>query len=438
MEWRKWLGAVVLVGVMALPALSSLEEARVLRSQGENAAAFDKYLEAVFNDPLHADANFELGMVAMSIGRYETAADAFERILMANPNLPRVRLELGRAYMMLENYTLARLEFERVLEQRPPDTVKRNVETLIAQMEQADKRYALRGRLSVGGMYDTNANVATYNSELRLAGGLELQNTGMPPQRKWADVQALDATLQHDFGQRGGAAMEYSAGVTRVGYHSNASEYNAEIYSFGITPLYASGGKLFRFGFLLDEIRIGHDHYARYYGFAPSLLTPLNDRLALSASVLFQKRDVTDNDLMDSTYTALEVAPRYTLLDGKLMLQMRGRLGNNHAEAAENSYRMRQIGFGGFAALPWQLTGSAFTSYTWNRYKDKMAVAATGAPLFDEARRDEEWRYNLGLTRRFDYGMSASFTYTWVDNRSNLDIYDYDREQFMFMLSKEF
>ena len=49
-------------------------------------------------------------------------------------------------------------------------------------------------------------------------------------------------------------------------------------------------------------------------------------------------------------------------------------------------------------------------------------------PLASNARRDWITRIDLVLERPITEWLMLSFRYAWFDNRSNVDVYDYDRQ----------
>lgn len=58
--------------------------------------------------------------------------------------------------------------------------------------------------------------------------------------------------------------------------------------------------------------------------------------------------------------------------------------------------------------------------------------------FFNHCRRDEEYTYNFSLYRNLYKLLDAMFTYTRIDNGSNIDFYDYDRNIYSFTLSLRF
>ncbi len=58
--------------------------------------------------------------------------------------------------------------------------------------------------------------------------------------------------------------------------------------------------------------------------------------------------------------------------------------------------------------------------------------------LFDKGREEREQRYVVGLTHNFADSWTAGANFTYTDNHSNLEVYEYDRSELSVDLSKRF
>ncbi len=118
-------------------------------------------LEArIQQDPRNLDHYFAYAQMATQLRAYNKSAQMYERMLKIAPDLPRVKLELAMNYMQLQEHERARALIDDVLEGDLPTEVKRNLEPVIEQIQQATKRHFVSGSVSIGVHYDTNANSA--------------------------------------------------------------------------------------------------------------------------------------------------------------------------------------------------------------------------------------------------------------------------------------
>ncbi len=49
-------------------------------------------------------------------------------------------------------------------------------------------------------------------------------------------------------------------------------------------------------------------------------------------------------------------------------------------------------------------------------------------PLDDDERRDDVWRFEVELERPLSQRLTASLRYRYTHNRSNVTVFDYDRQ----------
>ncbi len=140
-----------------------IDRANALTQQGNPAAAFS-LLEPL--EPERAgqmDFDYALGTAALDAGKPDRATIALERILASNPNFSGARLDLARAYFAMDSDDLAKNEFETVLQQDPPA----NVRPLIAKYLEAiaarkkTEQPLLTSYVEGGLGYDSNITAVT-------------------------------------------------------------------------------------------------------------------------------------------------------------------------------------------------------------------------------------------------------------------------------------
>ncbi|MGI9293283.1 MAG: DUF2860 family protein, partial [Pseudomonadales bacterium] len=92
-----------------------------------------------------------------------------------------------------------------------------------------------------------------------------------------------------------------------------------------------------------------------------------------------------------------------------------------------------------FVGLIWRAwnNGSVYARAAWRNYDYDGQE-----PGFGESRDDDEFRYNLGFQHDFKGGLLNQWQMlgNWVrtDNQSNVDIFEYDRDQVSLGLARSF
>lgn len=142
-------------------------EAEGLLERGQSQRAYDLLspLEtALSGNPLY---DYLLGIAALDSGKISEAIFALRRALSVEPGFSGARLELARAYYEAGNIALARPLFARLLEENPPPAVRDVLNQYISAIDA--KPPAPRSRfvpyLELFAGHDSNANGSTSSQQ---------------------------------------------------------------------------------------------------------------------------------------------------------------------------------------------------------------------------------------------------------------------------------
>lgn len=104
------------------------------------------------------------------------------------------------------------------------------------------------------------------------------------------------------------------------------------------------------------------------------------------------------------------------------------------ARGNEYSYRGYEASLRTRSALPWAVMLDLGASYTYRPYDDPSTypdptglVANRQYALDHDERSDDIWRFDVGVERAVTKTVIASLRYSFVNNRSNVRVFDYDR-----------
>lgn len=158
-----------------------LRDADALLKSGKPADAYN-LLEPKEGDYSGEVAfDYLLGIAALDSGKPDRATIAFERVLAVNPNFAGARFDLGRAYFAMGSDDLAKREFETVLAQSPPEptaaVIKKHLE--IIDERQLAKIQQLTGYLETSVGRDDNITAATPDNIGGVAGILGVTRSTM-------------------------------------------------------------------------------------------------------------------------------------------------------------------------------------------------------------------------------------------------------------------
>ncbi len=152
-----------IIGLIALSATALCASLAHAQSEDISQHAVDG---ALSSQTQSLDQLFNAATQASSSGELDKAIENYQTILSQDSSLDRVRLDLGLAFFKSGRLSAARQQFNIVLEKQIPDIVRRNVETIIKQIDVASKEHFFNGSAAIGVNFDTNANSASSTGKV--------------------------------------------------------------------------------------------------------------------------------------------------------------------------------------------------------------------------------------------------------------------------------
>jgi tetratricopeptide (TPR) repeat protein len=128
------------------------------------------YQQLVPLEPAHAgevEFDYLLGTSALDAGHASAAVFALQRAVSTAPSFSGARLELARAYYAAGDNESARREFEILQGEDPPPAVRAAIAQYLEAIDRRSAAYRPRftALIEAGGGYDTNANGATADRQ---------------------------------------------------------------------------------------------------------------------------------------------------------------------------------------------------------------------------------------------------------------------------------
>ncbi len=449
----------------ALGAL--LREAGDLLKAGKPADAY-ALLEPREGD-YAGDVSFDylLGIAALDSGKPDRATIAFERVLTINPMFAGARLDLARAYFAMGSDDLAKNEFETVMTQGPPEAtaavIRKHLE-VIAERQKA-KLQQVSAYLETNVGYDSNITAATPDNVGGVAGIL-----GRTPTELIAlQYRPTGSSLQYsgmytgvsggvDFNrvvsEERGFSIQAGADVKQRVYN-NVEEMNNLSLDLRAGVSMVDGDNRYRLTGTFGQFR--------QPGFAqlpPS--PPVNsfrdtagitaewkrsfgtrDQLGLSLG-LSRPRFLTELTQTQDTNQLSLSASWLHVFEGKTTPLIFANLNRavdralrplNVATGADvgrtNTGLLVYFQFTPFADTDFFLTGG------WTRRHDDSAGARSPG-LVDFYAQDDTHTLSFGFTRRPWKKWSIKGTVSLTENRSNLSLYEYRRNDTSLSLRRDF
>ena len=422
-----------------------LESARRLLAGGNAKQAYAE-LSAV-QDKMSGMPEFDylLGVAALDSGRNEDAIIAFERVLALVPNHAGAQMDLARAYYSAGSFDLAEAAFIKLREANPPPAaqiaINRYLDAIQTRKQQTRAGWSAYGELGLG--YDSNITGVPGNFGAAAAQSFNL-----------VGIEATGNSVKRSAGfAQGAIGAEYHRPITRGWSWFAGGELRGRLYQresdFNIASGEVHGGAALNAG---DDQYRASASYSPFSqkGAAPGDPQPTNDRrmaginldwrhavdtrtqtgLALQVNnIRFPKNRVED---FNQVYLAASLLKSFERR-GSPLLYLTAFATEDRANrefvngVSGTSTKSKNLG-GLRSYLQYSITPKlqAFNGLGVIYRKDKDDFArstevAKGKDVYAEV--------TLGLGWQFRDKCALRLQYAYSHNSSNIDIYDFNRNE---------
>jgi tetratricopeptide (TPR) repeat protein len=412
------------------------DQARALLDGGRAKEAYAILLPL---EPARAgDIQFDylLGIAALDSGDPERAVFALERVLAMKPDYAQARAEIARAYIALGDREGARRELETVKAAAPPPEVQATIDRFLAAISKPPAHIAgfIEGTFGV----DSNINAATGSGSLAIpaigtvtlgpgltrlsdsflglaAGG----NVSYPINENWTFVGGLRGNMRLN-----------GSDSTKTQFDTTTADMDAAVrWDKGLQDSVTLGvqGQTF----LLDNNR---------YRNATGVIAQWQRNLSATQQVsLFGQRTDLRYETQsirnaNRTIAGAAYAQSFGIAYSPVLF-VSGYLGSER-ELAPGVPNLGHNPIGARLGVqltlqPERLFFNAFIGYEARRYGGPE-------PLFGFNRRDNQADVRAALTWKLADGWSVTPQVAYTDNRSNVNLFKYDRTITSVAMRKDF
>ena len=431
---------------------------RDLKSILENPnEAYQKLSRARELGSQNRDLSFEIGWSLLKLQRWAGAIEELEAYEKAHPGRAKTSEFLGRAYMEMGELDRAEKLFNEAIRRDPqvkptvgvykmelerrrgnPDKAVEQLRTLLNDSPDSPVSAALRDAL--GGLQLDDVTVEkAWRLTLTVAGGYNSNVVAVGDSIPLpADISARSSAFGH-------VSVDFAYDLARsekesmtVGYFFTANEYESGVNSFDLFDHYLYGTyyrKLdpkWTFGFRLsDQYSIlGGDSFRNQVGLRPSLLHRLDEswtaEIAYNHSIdNYMTPTATVSDRDGSSHTVIG-SLGWDIPDTKMRLQAGVFYTLNDAEGPDYDYDR----FGYFTGVHMPLAEKFDLDFIWTRTQDDYDNLNSFSG-FSVVRSDRVDVLSARLTRGLDDRTSLFLQANWIDDDSNVTVFDYTQHVFM-------
>lgn len=388
---------------------------------------------------------FNIALELRDRGDLYSAIETLNSILIAEPKLHRARLELAVTYYRAAQFVKAvDLANEVMADPETPATVKETVQIFLDQVEalkvaESERRHSFTGGFGIGGGHDDNVNVGPSSEVFDINGAEFSLAPGSSPQTD--AFITISGNINHSYRMPG--SVNLGQRPVMAFWQSNASVYRREYqdeHKFTVDVISASTGLALisrtnwraKVNLQMDHIRLEDDSLAVYTSLNPSWTYSNGEGSELTLRGQWLYRDYKQSDDIDREGHRVAGGVDYAHRFENSMVVQAGITATEQDARTEDQQYTSYDGYISLFAPTWE-SGSAYVraAYKHTDYEGRVA-------LFDKGREEREQRYTLGLTHNFADGWTAGAHYTYTDNHSNIDIYEYDRNEVSVDMNKRF
>ena len=422
----------------------AIERARQLLSSGNAKQAYAELAPLEREMSGQPEYDYLLGVAALDSGHNEEAIVAFERVLALNPAHAGAQMDLARAYYAAGSFDLAEAAFLRLRAANPPpaaqQAINRYLEAIQARKHQAVAGWTGYGELGIG--YDSN--LTGVPSDFGAAAQQSFNLSGVAPTGNSVkrDAAFIQGSAGADYSHPLSRGYSLFAGGSLYGraYH-NESDFN--ILSGDVH----FGGALNRGG---DQWRLTGSYMGyQQEGAAPGDPKPTNDRHMAGATldwrhaldtktqvgaalqvnaVRFPENSIEDFDQLFASLSWLKSferagVPLLYLTAFASEDRAKNKFSDGVTDKSKNLFGVRSY-------LQYSLSPKVqvYNGLGLIYRKDKDAFARSTTV---ENGKDTYGEVSVGVSWQFRERCALRTQYMFSFNRSNIDVYDFDRHEVM-------
>lgn len=370
------------------------------------------------------DVMFWIGTCAMNIGRTDLAIENFNKMLAIDPNLHRVRLELATAFFSVGRYDAARESLLRVQASSPPEAVQRNIEKLLAAIDERTRKRFWTFRASGGLLFDSNINAGPGQRELDVVGGtieLDELSTELSDEGLIADIYG---SMTYDIGKRNGF-MWHTAGSVYNKSYINYSQFDFMLLDVATGPWWVGRQNIAKLPFGLSYTEYGSDRLYYLFHVYPNYEHFFTPFFSLKGSYLFRSTNYYDikNTELDNRTHQFELRPSLYLLDRKHIISAFATYEKVDADADRWSYEAPVLGISYITQAPFGV--ELLLGYQWfKREYDAPPL------LYESDREDTRHTFRAALSKQFHQHIFGSLDFGYISNDSNAELFTFDQTTF--------
>jgi hypothetical protein len=412
------------------------DDIKALLEKGDAAGAYQlgrKHREQL-GDP---QFDFYYGIAAVDSGNAGEGVLALERYVLNFPDNVSARLQLARGYFALGEDARARDEFEGLRRLNPPPDIAATIDRYLDAIRLREARYSVSSGafVELGFGYDSNVNGGVSNANIFLPnlGPVVVAPGGVKAEDGFTNLTA-GGYVSYPVAP-GVALFANGLADAKLNFKSENNDFDLGNYAVvgGVSVL--RDKNLFRFGLYYNYLTLANSKYRDATGASAEWNYQLDERQAIVASVQYaQLRYPGANSARDADFTGLTLGYR-RVFNYAMEPIFSASLNAGREDSTENRDDLVRDLWGGRVSVSFtpaaKWGASIGATYQRSDYRAPDIFLGT-------TREDEYYSIDAGVTYLYSRNLSFRAEATFIQNRSNIELYDFPRELFLLKARYEF
>ncbi len=400
-----------------------LAEALTLYYDGKFAQALPIF-NSISADVETMDLMWWLGTTAMNTGDTKLTIAKFQKMLAVDPGLHRVRLELAAAYFQLKQYNEARRELEIVKQANPPQDVQKNIDRLLAAIDESTKKVFWNVRFSQGIQWDSNISSGPDQKELSVTGGTLSLADDTKKLGDWASIENFSGNVLYDLGDKGGFMWNTTADVYNQ-FYFHYGKYNYLLGDVTTGPWWVGPNDIAKVPVGISKQEYGSSPLSTIYHIRPSLEHYFTPYFSLRGQFSWSRENFMDssNYNLNNTTTRYELTPNFYFMNRRHIVSLNIGYELSIADSRSFTYTAPYAAISYFTRFPTKT--DLFLRYQLGERNYKAAPV-----LYNDERVDRRQSWSIVLSQEFLKHYFTSFAFNYIDNHSNDELYSFTKETY--------
>lgn len=429
------LAECLIVSFLWLPLSASasvINELSVLIEQGKSKQAYQLSLEHI--DAFEGDPAFDLqyGTAAIDSGEISEGVFALERVRFLDPDNAIATLELARGYYLLAQYEKAKQLFKQVQHLSPPTAVKKRIQQYLSLIDQKTTipPTQFNNFVELWAGYDSNINSGPSDQTTVVT----LNDNALGRSDPYQQLR-IGANIDHAYHPDRSLLFGMNADMR---FYESEDEQNYRNVSFNGGHLWKNDNEQYLLNFILQNYSLDNEDYRTLTGINGVWSKQISNNSLMKAFVGINSLSYDVQSWKDAKQ--VNVGANYLLAgDGRWSpLYFAGAfvgVEDPETQGVLADGQVDRLFYGGNIGV--QLTPLKDLSIT--PVLTYQASNYEGLDwIYNIKRKDDFAMFNLNLEWVLRPSWTLLANYSFTKAGSNIELYDYDREQVMLGMRYNF